>query len=228
LNSDKFYWHQYIKEYERLVFSQINAAKNILEFGVLRGDSIRYLLDRFQIQPTDIYGVDIQWRQPSWPEDPRFKYIYQDQGDRAGVIKMFKEKIRKQFDLIIDDGSHIPEHQVNCLVAGWPYIRPGGFYIVEDIHTAFSRTELTIFNILLAIKHSKATGQPLLPIISYGIGGLNLLNEIADLHLIRRSHLPLKCWKCDSSDFNYITLRCSCGEDLYKENDSMSFVIQKK
>ena len=44
---------------------------------------------------------------------------------------------RGPFDLIIDDGSHVPEHQQATLVHLFHHgLRPGGAYVVEDIETS--------------------------------------------------------------------------------------------
>lgn len=37
------------------------------------------------------------------------------------------------FDLIIDDASHLPEHQVFTFEYLWPYLNSNGLYIIEDI-----------------------------------------------------------------------------------------------
>ena len=41
------------------------------------------------------------------------------------------------FDLIIDDGSHNVIHQQISLGLLFPYLKEGGYYIVEDLHTSF-------------------------------------------------------------------------------------------
>ena len=41
------------------------------------------------------------------------------------------------FDVIIDDGSHVPSHQKLTFQTLWPHLRPGGLYAVEDIETSF-------------------------------------------------------------------------------------------
>jgi len=219
-------------DYERLIFTRIDPPKNILEFGVLQGASIRFLLERFP--HADVLGVDIFGIFDAI-KDPRFIYLHQDQGKRLEVREMF-QRLDIKFDLIIDDGSHQPEHQAICLLEGFPHVRKGGFYIVEDIHASFIRLgSPTIFHVLLMIKHLKSTGEhPTKHIqesLDYYFTGkeiAELFYSIEDLHMIRRSHLPLRCWKCGGDQFDYARLKCSCGEDLYKENDSMSFVIQKK
>ena len=35
------------------------------------------------------------------------------------------------FDMIVDDGSHIPQEQMSTLRALWPAIKPGGIYVIE-------------------------------------------------------------------------------------------------
>ena len=38
------------------------------------------------------------------------------------------------YDVIIDDASHLPEHQVASYQIFGPYLKKGGVYIIEDIH----------------------------------------------------------------------------------------------
>lgn len=231
-DSDKFYWHQYMPEYERHVFQHIRQDSNILEFGVWKGQSIEFFWNRFTL--ARIYGVDIFDSINVCPRE-RFTYIKQDQGKRSEVRDMFK-KLNIKFDLIIDDGSHEPRHQADCLIEGFKYVRSQGFYIVEDIHTAFRRLGTpTIFHVLMMIQHMKATNSNPSEDIVDSLDCYftrreiyDLFYSIEDLGLIRRSHLPLKCWNCGTSNFDYVHLKCRCGEDLYKEADSMSFIIQKK
>ena len=45
-------------------------------------------------------------------------------------------EVEEGFDLIVDDGSHVNEHQHVSLMTLWKYIRPGGMYVVEDIHAS--------------------------------------------------------------------------------------------
>jgi hypothetical protein len=39
------------------------------------------------------------------------------------------------FDYIIDDGSHIPAHQVESFRLLWDRVKPGGKYFIEDIES---------------------------------------------------------------------------------------------
>lgn len=44
----------------------------------------------------------------------------------------------KKYDVIIDDGSHLPNDQIKTLKAAWPYLKPGGYYFIEDISTRYT------------------------------------------------------------------------------------------
>src|SRR5690606_32935288 len=41
------------------------------------------------------------------------------------------------FDLVIDDGSHKNAHMLKSLEMIFPHLKPGGLYVVEDIHTSY-------------------------------------------------------------------------------------------
>merc|ERR1712029_878213 len=53
------------------------------------------------------------------------------------------------FDIIIDDGSHVPNHQLVSFETLWPSIKPGGMYIVEDIETNWWRPSSKIYGYTL-------------------------------------------------------------------------------
>jgi ribosomal protein L37E len=44
----------------------------------------------------------------------------------------------------------------------------------------------------------------------------------------KRATLPTQCWRCGSTDFDYLSWHCSCGVPLLGNADSMSIVLQKK
>lgn len=41
------------------------------------------------------------------------------------------------FDVVIDDGSHYSSHQILTLETLWPYMKPGGIFIIEDTMTSY-------------------------------------------------------------------------------------------
>jgi hypothetical protein len=52
----------------------------------------------------------------------------------ANLLKAGKspEWDRVGWDLVIDDGSHVPRHQLISFIALYPFVRPGGIYVIED------------------------------------------------------------------------------------------------
>lgn len=128
--SDKVYWHKYINFYEDFL---PNEAKNILEIGVFKGDSIRYWREKYP--NSSIFGLDIVDEIDSWPKDSNIKYFKADQSDIATYHSILKS-IEKPIDILIEDGSHDPLHQKISLIESLQYLTDGSIYILEDIHTS--------------------------------------------------------------------------------------------
>lgn len=94
--------------------------------GYAPGGSLRAWRDYF---PTaDVTGVDIQ--PDTQFSEERITTHLASSMNRQEVDAALKEK---NFDIIIDDGSHYDEHQVQTLKNLWHRLNPGGFYIIEDI-----------------------------------------------------------------------------------------------
>ncbi|RUM36870.1 MAG: hypothetical protein DSY50_01520 [Desulfobulbus sp.] len=243
-NSDKEYWHHYIDFYERELASF--DCRNVLEFGVWKGASIRWLMDKYP--SADIYGVDILSPDLSWPQGKRVHYFQVDQGD-VDQIKTLFGTIEVKFDLVIEDGSHIPEHQRNCLVESISHIQSGGVYIVEDIHTSHPRhpyfkKSKSFFkplsgplHLLLGIEHIKSLDSKVVlerfeELARHSLFTLEeiefLFEKIESIKIYKRTTLPRYCYACGNDEFNYLDLRCKCGTHLYAETDSMSALIRIK
>jgi hypothetical protein len=241
-DSDKIFWHRYPDAYEP-AFRALGEMTDVLEFGVADGKSIEWLARRFP--SARIVGVDIAAPSASWPRADRIQYVSANQGDRGRVRAMF-ERLGRRFDLIIDDGSHVPAHQAACLLEGLRHLRAGGLYIVEDIHSSHpDNPDFKPYNppgtanclhVLLAVQHLKDRGARLTDEIassltSPGFFGrrdlAELFEAIGGLQLYKRTKLPLRCYRCGSSAFDYTRWQCSCGAALYGAADSMSFLVRK-
>lgn len=68
------------------------------------------------------------------------KIFFGDQGNTTflqEVIKDYQENSEtnfKTFDIIIDDGAHTYNEMTNSFIKLWPYISPGGLYVIEDLN----------------------------------------------------------------------------------------------
>ena len=243
LETDKSYWHRYTKFYKR-IFQKSPAPEVIIEFGVLNSDSIKWLRSLFP--DALIHGVDILDQKDNWYEDERIQYHRVDQSSDREVNDLFAKL--QGADLIIDDGSHIPEHQARCLSAGFKILSPGGLYIVEDLQTSlveilddnksmFFRRKMRIntLTLILAIEHFQYLSEDKTEVIkelseqSYFDPDTieYLFTQMNEIEVYRRTLLPMRCFNCGSDRFDYRILKCSCGTDIYSPVDSMTCAISK-
>jgi hypothetical protein len=79
-----------------------------------------------------VYGVDIREECKVYEEES-IRILIGDQGDPE-FWKAVCEQVPK-LDIVIDDGSHVPHHQITSLEALLPHLRPGGVYMVEDSYS---------------------------------------------------------------------------------------------
>lgn len=66
-------------------------------------------------------------------------------GDQANPKFLEKLARRLRPTIVIDDGSHVWRHQIESLQTLLPVVRPGGFFVVEDIHTSFGEDYTRIY-----------------------------------------------------------------------------------
>src|SRR5688572_18393822 len=123
-------WRPYFDAYERHLSQFRGLPVHILEIGVYSGGSLRMWRDYFGPQAR-IYGIDIEDACRAYRTEGT-EILIGDQGDPA-----FWARVRQQIptlDIVVDDGSHRPEHQVATLRALLPHLRPGGVFVCEDAH----------------------------------------------------------------------------------------------
>ncbi len=119
----------YFEIYHRHFAKFVGREINVLEIGVYSGGSLGMWKEYFG-PGCRIYGVDIAEDCRCY-EDERTTILVGDQSDRA-----FWARVRPEvppFDVVIDDGSHIAEHQIISLEELFPHLRLGGVYLCEDI-----------------------------------------------------------------------------------------------
>jgi SAM-dependent methyltransferase len=122
---DKGTTHRYIESYERIFAPIRKTAAALLEIGVSHGHSLRMWREYFQ--NAAIIGIDI--RKPTL-DLAGCEFYLCSQVDRGLIDKLLKDRL---LDVVIDDGSHKLPHQIQSCQHLFPYLRPGGIYIIEDI-----------------------------------------------------------------------------------------------
>ncbi len=128
--TDKDTDHSYGPVYETLLAPLRDTATCILELGIDKGGSLLAWEEYFT--RAHIYGIDIDDK--SFLNSPRVTTIQADLNLYGPLITSITESpLRQQScDLIIDDGPHNVIQQFGCLFILWPYLKPNGYYIIED------------------------------------------------------------------------------------------------
>ena len=134
-NSDKSSKHNnYGKFYSQVLESERSLYKNVLEIGIWKGASLKVWKDYFT--NATIYGVDIIPDCKKYEED-RVKVNIGSQVDSIFMDKVAASCPGKSFDLIIDDGSHLMSHMKSTFDHMFQYVKPQGYYIIEDLGTCY-------------------------------------------------------------------------------------------
>ena len=119
-------FHDYLRSYEALFGDEKQHFTSILEIGVQQGHSLR--MWREWMPQATIVGVDRNvWC--AYPDGCIVEIANAADPEQIEPVAM----TYGPFDLIIDDGSHIPEEQHAALDILWPYLKDGGYYIIEDV-----------------------------------------------------------------------------------------------
>lgn len=159
--TDKVTHHGYQRFYPRYLESLRGTATGMLEIGISRHNSIFLWKEYFE--KAQIYGIDIKSNETT---DARVTMFKADQSKTSDLEKVI-EDVNHPVQFIIDDGSHIPEHQVlsfNLLFD--KLLQPGGVYIVEDIETSYwVRNNCYGYPTQYGFRHSNSFIERVKPII---------------------------------------------------------------
>lgn len=136
---DKTTYHEYHKFYPNFFEKWRNDPINIFEIGLDEGKSMN--LWQYYFPFAKIWGMDIS---KSF-ENPRCK-VYR--GDQSNIedLRRIKKQVPK-CKVIIDDGSHVPEHQLKSFyylfdnMLDW-----GGVYVIEDIECSYWAPDKDVYS----------------------------------------------------------------------------------
>ena len=130
----------YTNVFARLVRAraeQGRVVQRVLEIGVYSGAACLAFADFFEAATVD--GLDIDLKQLKFGLDhPRIKY-WEGDGTSASVARQLSEqRDGGKYDVILEDASHFPEHQVMALDAFAPILADGGVFVIEDIEGKYA------------------------------------------------------------------------------------------
>lgn len=122
------YGHAYTPYYHSLFATRRDSVRKVLEIGIDQGASLRMWRDYFP--HASIYALDCDIRHLF--NESRIHSRLCDQGN-SFQLQEAAIWAGRDFDLIIDDGSHQPAHQVLSAIVLVPLLAPGGVYVIEDV-----------------------------------------------------------------------------------------------
>lgn len=103
-----------------------NFAGNLLLFPNYKpGGSVRAWRDYFE--NSQVYGIDIG--EDCVIEEDRLNTFVCNSMDKEEVDSHFEDDF---FDIIVDDGAHLPESQIKTFSNFFPKLKKKGIYCIED------------------------------------------------------------------------------------------------
>jgi len=135
--------HHYTPKYEQIFNDILNiklsrkdfSTFDLLEIGLnisTTEESIPSLMiwnDYFN-NNINITGFDIDNRFSKFNRDQNIDIKIGDQSSEKDLSQLKN----KNYDMIIDDGYHASKHQQITFKTLWQNIKPGGYFIIEDLH----------------------------------------------------------------------------------------------
>ena len=162
--------HNFAQFYDKFFAPLRKKPVKILEIGIGRGASIRMWKRYFK--KGSLFAIESEQRRGRYGFLGAKVYVGR-QEDRSFLNKVMDEI--GPLDIIIDDGSHRVDDQQTTLGILFPYLKSGGYYVIEDIHTSFPNQDGLDFGLAAdgsnstyqMLRDFKNTGLFLSPYLSY-------------------------------------------------------------
>lgn len=131
---------QYLDTYDEMFKDIKHYPVSVLELGVLGGQSLLMWNDFFTSPDRQIVGLDmsppVSMETLAMHEDTSRIFQYQGMQDNLQLLKQVAES-HGPFDIVIDDASHRADPTRESLKFLWNFVKPGGFYVIEDWGTGY-------------------------------------------------------------------------------------------
>ena len=202
--------HWFTQHYERHFARLRDEPVRLLELGIggyehpdQGGGSLR--MWRSYFRRGQVYGLDLFSKTDL--DGIRLRTLRGDQNDPDCLARIAAEF--GPFDIIIDDGSHINEHVLTSFRALFPHVRPGGFYVIEDLWTSYlpgyggdgqdldnpSTMLVMIKSLVDALHHEERAPRPGPPTAAeQHLAGLHVYHNIAFLEKGRNAEGRIPAW----------------------------------
>lgn len=139
LKTDK--WDNYFDVYHRHLRALRDAARPdnkivMLEIGTYQGGSLSMWQNYFGRECCEIYGMDFDASCKNVEQHGLGIHILIGDQSNPGDLQRAMHEMPAPH-IILDDGGHRPEQQITSFQTLWPWVRAGGVYMCEDLHTSY-------------------------------------------------------------------------------------------
>lgn len=125
-------WENYFAIYESYFDKFRKRNARVLEIGIQYGGSLNMWMEYFS--NAKIFGIDIN---PDCKklEEENIDIRIGSQNDKK-FLKDYANYVNN-LDVIIDDGGHTMDQQLNTFKTLFPILNDGGIYVVEDVESSY-------------------------------------------------------------------------------------------
>lgn len=130
--TDKVVHHAYERFYANFL-GDFDGNGVIVEIGYGKGESIAFWKSLFPSAFLYVIDRDVEL------EGDGFAVLKCDQSSTSQLVQLRDFLQGRDVAVILDDGSHIPEHQLETFNSLFGVLRQGGIYVFEDIECSYWR-----------------------------------------------------------------------------------------
>jgi hypothetical protein len=132
--------HDYCRIYEKYFEPLRGKQITLLEAGFggyehfdRGGESIRMWETYFSM--ANIVTFDIHEKSMNLYHPKRTKFYHGSQVDKDFLSRI--SLVNGFYDIVIDDASHVNPLTIETFEILWPYVKSGGYYVIEDLETSY-------------------------------------------------------------------------------------------
>lgn len=130
--ADKFGKHHYTEIYSELFPEHArDLVKKVLEIGTAEGASLYMWRDYFC--NAQIYGGELEQNRVDLMRGQDRIQVYQCDQSLTEDLEFLINHTGWDLDFVIDDGSHMPHHQLHTCLTIMPLLWKNAVYVIEDV-----------------------------------------------------------------------------------------------
>jgi len=192
--------HNYLCYYEMFFDAVRYKPVTLLEIGVDKGDSLLTWHEYFP--HSEIHGIDIR---------DGYEYLHElgikthvvDQSSKVDLV-LFGEQYNDYFTIIICDGSHMAEDDILTFETLFPYLKSGGFYVIEDTLCSHDKTRWG--------KNANVYDR-----IRQMVGEVSMNGKMSNSNICANKKVEAKKYELDYFEANIEWVFCSAGTTIIKK-----------